>query len=127
MGVDIQVWQIRIGTFIQPRKCRKDVDKLFLSRKSLFLAVRICLVLSLIMLCGDVESNPGPPKSTRQNERVTTRQSTLEAFSSDRRASIEQSRFPFSELTESVHERPQSELFSFFSQMTSDLSAQIRV
>ena len=76
------------------------------------------------MLCGDVESNPGPPKSTRQNERVTTRQSTLESFSSDRWASIEQSRFPFSELTERVHERPQNELFSFLSQMKSDLSAQ---
>ena len=52
------------------------MDKLFLSRKSLLSAVRICLMLSLIMLCGDVESNPGPLKSTHQNERVTTMQST---------------------------------------------------
>ena len=46
----IQAWWIQIGTFSQPRKCRKDVDKLFLSRKSLFLAVRICLMLLLIIL-----------------------------------------------------------------------------
>ena len=76
MGDDIKAWRMRIGTFSQPRKCRKDVDKLFLSRKSLFSAVRICFMLSLIMVCGAVESNPGPLKSTHQNERVTTRQST---------------------------------------------------
>ena len=50
--------------------------------------------------------------------------STLESFSSDRRASIEQSRFLFLEPMERVHERPQSELFSFLSQMKLDLSAQ---
>ena len=62
MGVDIQTWRIRIGTFIHPRKCRNALKCLFVSGKAVFSIVRGCLVLSLLLLmCGDVESNPGAP------------------------------------------------------------------
>ena len=119
MGVDIQTW--RIGTFIHPRKCRNALKCLFVSGKAVFSIVRGCLVLSLLLLmCGDVESNPGPPKDVRQGARVT-RQSTLDTFSADRRTSVDSTRSPFAERG---HEPPQSELFTFLAQMKTDLSIQ---
>ena len=95
MGVDTQTWRIKIGTFIHPRKCRNAMKCLFVSGKAVFLTVRGSLVFSLLLLlCGDVESNPGPPKDGRQAARVTW-QSTLDSFSADRRTSVDSTRSPF--------------------------------
>lgn len=125
MGVDIQMWRFRIGNFVQPRKCRSALNKLYVSGKAVFGLVRMTLVFSLLlMLCGDVESNPGPPKQVRQSDRVATRQSTI-SFSADRRASVEPMRGPVGSLfPERTHDRSQSELFTFLTQMKEDLSTQ---
>ena len=125
MGVDKQTWRLRIGTYVQPRKCRNVLNKLYVSGKAVFGFVRMTLVFSLLlMLCGDVEPNPGPSKPVRQSDRVTTRQSTL-SFSADRRASVEPTGPPVgSPFSGGVQERPQSELFTFLTQMKKDLLSQ---
>jgi prefoldin subunit 5 len=74
MGVDTMQWRVRIGLFIQPvgKKTLKNPAILLIpSRcKTLRLFLRLALYLSMIlMLCGDVELNPGPPdirSNTRQ-------------------------------------------------------------
>ena len=63
------------------------------------------------MLCGDVD------------ERVITRQSTLESFSPDRWASIEQSRLHFWNRHFRVHKRSKNDVFSFLTHMKSELSS----
>ena len=99
MGVDIQVWRIRIGSFIQPRKSRNALKCLYVSGKSKFSVLRVCLRFSVrLPMCGDVESNPGPARGGHQSQsqafRPVTRQSTLESFTMDRRASIDPPRSP---------------------------------
>ena len=79
----------------------------------------------VLLMCGDVESNPGPARGGHQSQsqtgRPVTRQSTLESFSMDRRTSIDQPRSP---LLGGGREPHQSELFAFLAQMKTDLSIQ---
>ena len=57
MGVSLQQWRIRIGTFIQHgHKGKFKPATLTLRRKSLTVPLQVVLIL----LSGDIESNPGP-------------------------------------------------------------------
>ena len=68
MGVNIQIWRIRIGTFIQPGKSRNTLKCLYVSGKAVFSVFRVCLLVSvLLLMCGDVESNPGPARGGHQS------------------------------------------------------------
>ncbi|XP_052249747.1 uncharacterized protein LOC127857388 [Dreissena polymorpha] len=66
MGVDITTWRVRIGCFVVKQRLAKCVKMLILSKgvkKSISFIWRLstCMAI-LIILCGDVERNPGPPR-----------------------------------------------------------------
>ena len=59
MGVTIEVWRQRIGTFSQPVRCKSAFNTLQLKSKYISLCIRTVLFLMLVVQ--GVESNPGPP------------------------------------------------------------------
>ena len=56
MGVDIVLWRVRIGTFIQPVKCRSRIPVLTVSGMSLYIRALLFLLLAVY----GVETNRGP-------------------------------------------------------------------
>ena len=56
MGVDIVLWRVRIGTFIQPVKCRSRIPVLTVSGMSLYIRALLFLLLAVY----GVETNPEP-------------------------------------------------------------------
>ena len=67
MGVDINVYRIRIGLFSMPRKCRFKLDTLCFARATVSNVLRLTLFISiLLVLGGDVETNPRPTRPQRQ-------------------------------------------------------------
>ena len=67
MGVSLAIYRMRIGCFVMPRRSRSAVKTLRVSRVVVSTTVRAVLFLSmLVLLGGDVEVNPGPPKSQKQ-------------------------------------------------------------
>ncbi|KAH3843328.1 hypothetical protein DPMN_116843 [Dreissena polymorpha] len=63
MGVDITTWRVRIGWFVVKQRRTKCVKVLILSKgvkNSISLIWRLSAIL--IILCCDVERNPGPPR-----------------------------------------------------------------
>ena len=67
MGVDINVYRIRIGLFSMPRKCRFKLDTLCFARATVSNVLRLTLFISILLaLGGDVETNPGPTRPQRQ-------------------------------------------------------------
>ena len=70
MGIDVTLWRARIGCFSLKNKDKKTFErnKLVLNQRCLFNILfasqlnRVFLIISvLLLLCGDVELNPGPP------------------------------------------------------------------
>ena len=80
MSVDTALWRVRIGTFSQPRKVKSRLKTLRVAWKSVSLAMRLFLCMSLLV-CGDIEANPGP-KNTGSASR-STRQTSLYFPSND--------------------------------------------
>lgn len=67
MGIETTTYRIRIGLFSMPIKCKFRLAKLVVSRASVGLVLRLFLCLSvLVLLGGDVETNPGPPKTQQK-------------------------------------------------------------
>ena len=67
MGVDVETYRMRIGLFSMPRRCKRKLDMIVIPRVTLKLTLRLTLILSLLLLMGgDVESNPGPPRQAKQ-------------------------------------------------------------
>ena len=69
MGINIVLWRARIGCFSQPKKSVYRIKTLLIPKgvQCRFLT-SVCLVTciaAIILTCGDVESNPGPPKGSR--------------------------------------------------------------
>ena len=58
MGINIELWRVRIGTFNPGIKKRLKFHGICLSRGTFSVAVRLCILL----IIGGVEQNPGPPK-----------------------------------------------------------------
>ena len=69
MGIDIELWRIRIGTFIPgPKKC-VSIHRISLSKGKLSFTMRLMTCLCILLVMGGVEQNPGPPK--QQSGRAT--------------------------------------------------------
>ena len=74
MGITIQQWRYKIGCFNQPNKCKNHLNVFVVhvnKRFKLGLRVAICLA-AILILCGDVEQNPGPPQSIADGTRKGT-------------------------------------------------------
>ena len=78
MGVSVVWWRQKIGCFLQPRLGKWygghigfHTDKLHVS-----LVMRVTLLLGLL-LCGDIEANPGPKSTNTRTEGYNTRQAKL--------------------------------------------------
>lgn len=61
MGVSVEQWRIRIGSFMMPRKCKIQVKTLKLK----YVSLSIRILLFYLLLAEGVEANPGP--QTRGN------------------------------------------------------------
>jgi len=74
MGISIEQWRCKIGCFSQPNKCRTRVNVIHvLLTTGLKSGLRLVICLAAILiLCGDVEQNPGPPKSSTDGARKKT-------------------------------------------------------
>ena len=61
MGVSLETWRARIGSFCPFAKNKMKFPALYINKGAVSNTVRLALAFSLIILtCGDVESNPGP-------------------------------------------------------------------
>lgn len=62
MGIDLDTWRSRIGTHISYLRKKSVNSYLFTSKWIKFDVKKYLLLCSiLLVLCGDVEENPGPP------------------------------------------------------------------
>ena len=80
MGVDIATYRARIGTFSMPFSSKSLLHGYVVSIEACRMSFRLSLlVCSLVVLCGDVEVNPGPSSKTAEaiNQPPATRQSQL--------------------------------------------------
>jgi len=96
MGISIEQWRCKIGCFNEPKKCttRANVNNVHLTTglKS-GLRLVICLA-AILILCGDVEQNPGPPKpSTDGARRKTPRRQQAPVNASNDPSSVSIERF----------------------------------
>ena len=61
MGVEICVWRAVIGMFVQPNKCRSHLNGYIIWKSWINGGLRWILSMSiLLIISGDIESNPGP-------------------------------------------------------------------
>jgi len=74
MGISIEQWRCKIGCFSQPNKCKTRVNVIRVQLTTgLKSGLRLVIFLAAILiLCGDVEQNPGPPKSSTDGARRKT-------------------------------------------------------
>lgn len=106
MGVDIMTYRARIGSFHMPNTSKHMVSGLHIAYKSVSCSLRLLLVVSLlIVLCGDVETNPGPnngatpistpaaPKPTKQRQ-LTLAQATAATSPDPRKLRSQAQRLP---------------------------------
>lgn len=62
MGINVELWRIRIGTFI-PRTRKLTLFKgICLNKGKLSFTVRLLMCLCTLLVIGGVEQNPGPPR-----------------------------------------------------------------
>ena len=61
MGISIELWRCRIGTFIPSVKKRWNFRGKCFSRGTFSLTARLLICLSILLIIGGVEQNPGPP------------------------------------------------------------------
>ena len=74
MGVDIGTYRQRIGGFMMPDKMRYTLNGIVASWNTAIGGFRLCLALSLLLVCfGDVETNPGPRSWRNKKSRPSTR------------------------------------------------------
>ena len=74
MGISIEQWRCKIGCFSQPNKFKTRVNVIHVHLTTGLksgLRLVICLA-AILILCGDVEQNPGPPKSSTDGARRKT-------------------------------------------------------
>ena len=82
MGIDVCQWRARIGLFTHPMSKVKCPAILSVRTNNLHLTMRLTLLFSVVLLlCGDIEANPGPrTQDSEKSDRPGTRsfsQSTL--------------------------------------------------
>ena len=72
MGIPIQLWRCRIGSFVQPDKSKTSIRTLKFSGTQVRLSIRLLLALSVLLVMAGVEQSPGPNRggaSTRSASR----------------------------------------------------------
>ena len=62
MGIGIEQWRIRIGTFCPSVKKRWNFNGICLNRGTLSLLTRLMFCWSILLVIGGVEQNPGPAR-----------------------------------------------------------------
>ena len=73
IGINIELWRIRIGTFIPgPKKC-VSIRGICLSKGKFSSTMRLMTCLCILLVMDGVEQNPRPPK---QKSGRTTRASS---------------------------------------------------
>ena len=68
-GVSVELWRIRIGCFVMPKKCKTHLKTL----KPVTMSLAIRLVLFYLLVVEGVESNPGPPGPSRRSNTAGAR------------------------------------------------------
>ena len=74
MGISIEQWRSKIGCFSQPKKCKTRLPVLVVQLNTEFkngLRLIVCLA-AILILCGDVEQNPGPSECSTDGARSGT-------------------------------------------------------
>ncbi|KAH3735197.1 hypothetical protein DPMN_041659 [Dreissena polymorpha] len=67
MAIDTALYRIRIEFFVMAIKTRSRVCSLCVSKRSIRVCLCLAIFLSMLMLLGgDVETNPGLPRSQKQ-------------------------------------------------------------
>ncbi|KAH3727943.1 hypothetical protein DPMN_053889 [Dreissena polymorpha] len=84
MGISVQQWRAKIGTFSQPVKCKQTLQTL----KPMGLSLAIKAVLFYLLLAQCVESNPGPPKAGRNSGTIRGRSDAPASSSSGQEADV---------------------------------------
>lgn len=78
MGVDLNVYRVRIGTFTMPNKCRRTLHGYKIGYLTVRKGLRLCVLFGLLLvICGDVEVNPGPATGRGSVQRSQGRQTQL--------------------------------------------------
>ena len=68
MGVDIAVWRARVGLYVHGKPKKSLIIRGLVVKKGVVsLALRV-LAFALLLICQDVESNPGPTFTTEKDE-----------------------------------------------------------
>ena len=70
MGVDIQTYRRAIGSFSLHGRLVKSLRKFVVTRHGLrriVFALRFESLFTILLTCGDIETNPGPDKNTNTN------------------------------------------------------------
>jgi len=97
MGISIEQWRCKIGCFSQPNKFKTRVNVIHVHLTTGLksgLRLVICLA-AILILCGDVEQNPGPPKHSTDGARSKTpprQQALVNASNDPSSVSIERSK-----------------------------------
>ena len=81
MGISVQQWRIKIGCFLPVMKLRTQRSELRLSRGIFSPTLRLLLFMSILLVIGGIEIQPGPPKDLSKRESLH-KQSTLTAGAS---------------------------------------------
>ncbi|KAH3747203.1 hypothetical protein DPMN_181624 [Dreissena polymorpha] len=84
MGISVQQWRAKIGTFSQPVKCKQTFQKL----KPMGLSLAIKAVIFYLLLAQCVESNPGPPKTGRKSGTIRGRSDATASSTSGQEAEV---------------------------------------
>ena len=68
MGISVDMWRARIGCFAQKMKTVLfKYAAIYLSRCVRSVTLNVVFGLSILIIqCGDVETNPGPPKFNQE-------------------------------------------------------------
>ena len=124
MGVETGLWRARIGLFVQPRKCLSRAKTLCLPKGLFTMSVRLFLFTALLT-CGDIESNPGPPKyPPNQPNQRQTRQTSL-SFAHQDRSNPSASKVLDSPIgSTSNQQNTHEEMFDFLRNMKRELTGQ---
>ncbi|KAH3820959.1 hypothetical protein DPMN_122712 [Dreissena polymorpha] len=84
MGISVQQWHAKIGTFSQPVKCKQTFQTL--KPMGLSLAIKAVLFYLLLALC--VESNLGPPKTGSNSGTIHGRSDATASSTSRQEAEV---------------------------------------
>ena len=126
MGVSLAIYRMRFGCFVMPRRSGSAVKTLTVSRVIVSTTVRAVLFLSMLaILGGDVEVNPGPPKSQKQQTLSFADVSVTEASSPQLSAQASNSPI-YTRSTRKVHSQNENvELMKLLRDMKTELKSDL--